>query len=153
MHNDMYGGIYPYPRPNYILFVLVAGLLVCNWRIFKKAGRSGSACLIPYLNIYIESDLIFGSPVYFAAVLICQVLYIAAGQRGLSVLRFAALLVGAGGYIWRCFGMAKVFGKSRWFAVGLLLLPFIFIPILAFGKAGYIGMQRPEKMEITKNNK
>jgi hypothetical protein len=35
--------------------------------------------------------------------------------------------------------LAKVFGKTTGFGVGLALLGFIFIPILAFGDAQYIG--------------
>ena len=35
--------------------------------------------------------------------------------------------------------LAKVFGKSSGFGVGLIFLAFIFIPILAFGDAQYLG--------------
>ena len=35
--------------------------------------------------------------------------------------------------------MAKVFGKSAGFGVGLIFLPFVFYPILAFGSAQYKG--------------
>lgn len=37
------------------------------------------------------------------------------------------------------FKMAKSFGKDGGFAVGLLFLNIIFMPILAFGDASYIG--------------
>jgi len=37
------------------------------------------------------------------------------------------------------FDLAKVFGKSTGFGIGLILLPFIFIPVLAFGDAKYLG--------------
>lgn len=33
--------------------------------------------------------------------------------------------------------LAKAFGKSTGFGVGLILLGFIFLPILAFGRADY----------------
>jgi hypothetical protein len=33
--------------------------------------------------------------------------------------------------------ISKAFGKNAGFTVGLVLLPFIFWPILAFGKATY----------------
>jgi len=36
-------------------------------------------------------------------------------------------------------GPAKAFGKGGGFAVGLLLLPFVFYPILGFGDAAYGG--------------
>jgi len=35
--------------------------------------------------------------------------------------------------------LAKSFAKSSGFAVGLFLLNFIFIPILGFGEAQYVG--------------
>jgi hypothetical protein len=35
--------------------------------------------------------------------------------------------------------LAKSYGKTIGFAVGLILLPFIFIPILGFGEASYLG--------------
>jgi len=33
--------------------------------------------------------------------------------------------------------MAKAFGKDTGFAIGMVLLPFIFFPMLAFGNAQY----------------
>ena len=41
-------------------------------------------------------------------------------------------------------GLAHKFGKSGLFAVGLFFLPFIFYPILAFGKAKYNHMSLEE---------
>ena len=38
--------------------------------------------------------------------------------------------------------LAAVFGKGAGFAIGILFLGFIFIPILGFGSATYIG-KRP----------
>jgi hypothetical protein len=35
--------------------------------------------------------------------------------------------------------VAKSFGKDALFAVGLIFLPFIFFPVLAFGNARYVG--------------
>lgn len=35
--------------------------------------------------------------------------------------------------------LAKVFGKGSGFAIGLIFLSFIFIPILALGEAKYLG--------------
>jgi hypothetical protein len=38
-----------------------------------------------------------------------------------------------------CLDLAKSFGKSGGFAVGLILLPFIFLYILGYGSAQYLG--------------
>jgi hypothetical protein len=35
--------------------------------------------------------------------------------------------------------LAKSFGKSGGYAVGLIFLSFIFIPMLGFGSAKYVG--------------
>jgi hypothetical protein len=35
--------------------------------------------------------------------------------------------------------LAKSFGKSGGFVFGLILLPYVFFPILGFGKAEYVG--------------
>jgi hypothetical protein len=39
-------------------------------------------------------------------------------------------------------GIANAFGKTAGFGVGLVLLSFVFIPILGFGSARYQGVQR-----------
>jgi hypothetical protein len=36
-----------------------------------------------------------------------------------------------------CIALAERFGKGVGFAIGLVLLPFIFIPVLGFGDATY----------------
>lgn len=44
--------------------------------------------------------------------------------------------------------LSKSFGKSEGFTIGILLLPIIFLPILAFGSAQYIGPYgNPEAMQ------
>ena len=42
------------------------------------------------------------------------------------------------------FRVAKMFGKGFWFGIGLLFLPVIFYPILAFGNAQYQENQEPQ---------
>jgi hypothetical protein len=39
--------------------------------------------------------------------------------------------------------LAKLFNKDVGFAIGLILLPFIFYPVLAFGNATYVGPPPP----------
>jgi hypothetical protein len=38
--------------------------------------------------------------------------------------------------------LAKAFGKGAGFMVGLILLPVIFMPILAFDSSSYLGPQK-----------
>ena len=37
--------------------------------------------------------------------------------------------------------ISKAFGKTGGFAVGLILLPIVFWPILGFGKSKYVGVE------------
>jgi hypothetical protein len=39
--------------------------------------------------------------------------------------------------------LAKLFGKSVGYGIGMLLLPFIFMPMLAFSDATYQGSTQP----------
>ena len=51
--------------------------------------------------------------------------------------------------------MAKKFGKDIGFAIGLILLPIIFMPILAFGKSTYNPMIKgvlEDEFESSTNN-
>ncbi|MGY0039874.1 DUF5684 domain-containing protein [Pedobacter sp. NJ-S-72] len=54
--------------------------------------------------------------------------------------------------IWSMNLLAKSFGKSEGFTVGLLLLPFIFYPLLAFTDARYLGPSAKEANGFGPNN-
>ena len=82
-----------------------------------KAGRPGWGAIIPFYNIY----------------LICTI----AGRPGWWVLLFFIPIVNFFVWLVLCIDVAKAFGKSSGFAVGLWLLDFIFMPILGFGSAQY----------------
>lgn len=94
-------------------------LIVSFWKVFTKAGRPGWACLIPFYNLY--------------------VLIKVAGRPGwwflLFLIPFVNFVIG----IIISLDVAKNFGKSALFGVGLIFLGFIFYPILAFGDAKYQG--------------
>lgn len=104
---------------------VVAGLavgifyLAAMWRIYAKAGRPGWACIIP----------IYGSIVLLR---IC-------GRSAWWFLLYLIPVVGVVIGIIVLFDLAKSFGRGAGFGLGLLFLSFIFIPILAFGGAEYVG--------------
>jgi uncharacterized membrane protein YhaH (DUF805 family) len=89
------------------------------WQVFVKAGRPGWAAIIPFYNYYVILKVV-GRPGWWL------ILYF---------IPFVNLIV----WIIVAIDMAKSFAKSTGFAVGLIFLPFIFIPILGFGPAAYAG--------------
>ncbi len=100
-------------------FVVIILLIAAIWRVFSKAGQPGWAVLIPFFNVYI----------------LCKV----AGRPGWWLLLMLIPGVNLVIAIILCVDVAKAFGKGVGFAIGMLLLPFIFYPILGFGSAQYQG--------------
>lgn len=98
-----------------IIIVVIAGF----WKMFTKAGQPGWAAIIPIYNSYIMCK-IAGRPGWWVILLLIPYL---------NLIFWIILMV----------DLAKSFGKSIAFAVGMILLSFIFIPILGFGDAEYQG--------------
>ena len=107
----------------YRLFVSLLAILlliiVSLWKIFEKAGKPGWASIVPIYNIIVMLEIV-GKPVWWLLLLFIP---------------FVGLIVS----IMLVFELAKKFGKGGGFALGLVLLPIIFYPILAFGDAKYEG--------------
>ncbi len=100
-----------------LVLVAVIFLIVSSWKVFKKAGQPGWAVLIPIYNTILLLRII-KKPVWW--IVLCFIPYVNIFVQFVMVLN-----------------VAKVFGKGLGFAFGLFFLPFIFYPILAFGKAEY----------------
>lgn len=100
--------------------VLIAFFVIVTWKIYTKAGKPGWASLIPIYSTIVEMEII--------------------GRPGWWFLLYFIPLFGIYVMILDTMILAKCFGKDGGFAVGLILLPAIFYPILAFGKtAQYQG--------------
>ena len=101
--------------------VLYLGLIVLMvasmWRVYTKAGQPGWSILVPIYNVYIMLK-IAGKPGWWLL---------------LMLVPFVNFVIQILVYI----GIAKNFGKAGGFAAGLIILPFAFFPILAFGSAEY----------------
>lgn len=95
-------------------------LIVAWWKIFTKAGKPGWAALIPIYNVIVMLQVV-GRPVWWIILFFIPVVGFIIG-----IIVFLDL--------------AKSFGKSTWFGVGLVLLNLIFVLILAFGDAEYKGL-------------
>jgi len=102
-----------------IMFFLVIIIfsLVYNYIIYKKAGRKGWEALIPIYNTIVKFEFL-NIPIWMIVFL-----FIPAANIALSI------IVGI--------NMAKKFEKDSLFTIGLVLLPFVFYPILAFGNAKF----------------
>lgn len=134
--NDYYD-YYSYSSPpaynpvfTIISLVLCVFVLVCMWIIFRKAGKPGWAAIVPFYNLYVLFDITWGSGMRFLLLLIPIYNIILSIQTQVR--------------------LAKAFGKSGGFAAGLVFLPYIFIPLLAFGKETYQGV--PVKAAPYQNN-
>jgi hypothetical protein len=93
--------------------------IVAKWKINTKAGQPGWACLIPFYNIYVELLIAGMSPLWM-----------------LSLLCFFVYPVT---WIIQQVKTAQRFGQGTGFALGLIFLNPIFLLILAFGSAQYVG--------------
>lgn len=118
------------PLPTIISLALCVFVLVCMWIVFRKAGKPGWAAIVPFYNLYVLFDITWGSGMRFLLLLIPIYNIILGIQTQVR--------------------LARAFGKSGGFAAGLVFLPYIFIPLLAFGKETYQGV--PVKAAPYQNN-
>ena len=102
-----------------VCLAIVVVALVGMWKVFEKAGKPGWAAIIPIYNTYCLYDMAFGNGWLFLLMFV-------------PCVNFIVLII-------CCIKLAKAFGQSTVFGVGLIFLPFIFMLILGFGDAQYIG--------------
>ena len=116
--NDFYGD---WSQIIMVISLIVLGLsliyLVSLWRIYNKCGQPGWSVLIPFYNTIIFLRII-EKPWYW-------------------LFLFYVPYVNIVFHVWRCNLLSKSFGNDEGFTVGLVFLPFIFFPILGFGKYEY----------------
>jgi len=111
----------PAPGPGFWIgySAIMLLIIIAMWKVLTKAGQPGWAILIPIYNIYV----------------LCKV----AGRPGWWVILLLIPFVNFIICIILDIDIARNFGKGAGFGIGLLLLPFIFFPILGFGSAQYEG--------------
>lgn len=112
------GGVVGIVMTLFGLAVLV-GTMAGFWSMFTKAGEPGWAIFIPFYNMYVYLK-IAGKPGWWLLLLFIPIV---------SLIVTIVVAVEA----------AARFGKSAAFGIGMAFLPFIFIPIIGFGDARYIG--------------
>lgn len=101
-----------------LVWLAVVVLIVASmWTVFTKASQPGWACLIPFYNVYILLK-ISGKPGWWLILFLIPVVNLI-----IAIITYIAL--------------AANFGKGAGFAIGMVFLPIVFFPILAFGDATY----------------
>ena len=132
-----------------LIFILAAVVLmiIANWILFKKMGIEGWKSLIPYVKDYLQMEKTGVDQRWLLIVVFGMIVCI------IPILGFIAYLVAAiYFYVLYMVSLARSFDKTDGFAVGLILLPIIFVCILAFGDSKYVG-PRPMNDVIFKNKK
>lgn len=120
-NNYRYYQMGPFGTILWLAIVVLA--IVAMWKIFEKAGEPGWAAIIPFYNLYVLFKITWGSGWKFLLLLI-------------PIANIVILII-------TMVKLAKAFGKSGGFAVGLIFLSIIFYCILAFDQSQYLGV--PEK--------
>jgi hypothetical protein len=96
-------------------------LIISWWKIYTKAQQPGWAVFIPIYNILVWLKII-NKPWWWIFLYLIPLVNII-----IMIIMYH--------------GLSKVFCKDAGFTVGLILLPFIFIPILGLGNAQYVRPQ------------
>ena len=102
-----------------IALAIAVAVIVGAWKVYTKAGWPGWAIFIPFYNAYVLLKIV-GRPGWWLLLLFIPLVNFVIG-----------LIV----YI----DLAKSFGKGTVFGLGLFFLYPIFVPILGFGDAEYVG--------------
>lgn len=102
-----------------IYLAILAVAIAAMWRIYTKAGEPGWAAIIPIYNIIILLKII-GRPAWWIILMF------------IPIANFVVLIL-------MMDGLSKSFGKSTGFTIGLIFLSIIFMAILGFGSARYVG--------------
>jgi uncharacterized membrane protein YhaH (DUF805 family) len=110
----------------YLAIIVVVFAIL--WKVFTKAGQPGWAALVPFYNHWIlVTEICKKEPLWFI----------------LGFIPIANLVAG-----WVISQeLAKKFGKSEAFGIGLFFLGPIFLAILAFGDAEYQGGGRRRRRD------
>ncbi|MEW5735837.1 MAG: DUF5684 domain-containing protein [Thermodesulfobacteriota bacterium] len=119
MHGAEYGGGGPGIVGSLVYLAIVVVMIAAMWRVFSKAGAPGWASIIPFYNAYVFLKI--------------------AGKPGWWLILFFIPIVNVIIGIIALVSFCNAFGKGLGFLLGLIFLPFIFYPILAWGDAEYEG--------------
>ena len=114
-----------------IVAIFIILQLIGFWKVLEKGGESGAwslllltGCLYPIAFLPIAK--ISGRPAWWVVLLYIPIV---------NIVVLAILSI----------DLAKSFGKTTGYGIGLWLLSFIFYPMLGFGSSAYVGPAGPER--------
>lgn len=115
------------------IWYLLAGIvsLVGLWGIFKKAGYAGWKTFIPIYNLIIIQKII-DRPWWWIIIMFIPYL-------GIIFIILSTYL------------LANTFKRKELFTLGLILLPFIFYPLLGYNNDQYTDPRESDEDEISVN--
>ena len=103
-----------------VIYLAIIVLMIASmWTIFSKAGKPGWASIVPIYNLIVLLEIV-GKPWWWLFLML------------IPIVNIVILII-----VWH--NLSLSFGKGGGFTVGLILLGIIFLPILAFGDAKYVG--------------
>ncbi|MBE9609108.1 DUF5684 domain-containing protein [Chitinilyticum piscinae] len=100
-----------------IYLAIIVGIVAGFWKTYTKAGKPGWASIVPIYNFIVLLEIV-KKPLWWIVLLL------------IPLVNFVALIM-------IYLELAKKFGKGAGFGIGLVFLPFIFVPMLGFGDAEY----------------
>jgi hypothetical protein len=103
-----------------IIYLAIIVLTIASmWTIFSKAEKPGWAAIVPIYNLLVLLEIV-GKPMWWFILML------------IPIVNIVILII-----VYH--NLSLSFGKNAGFTVGLILLGVIFLPILAFGDAKYVG--------------
>ena len=100
-----------------VFIALMVLVYAATWLLYQKAGKPGWAAIIPFYNNYVMADIVY--------------------SQGWMFLLGIVPIIGLIYDIVTNYKFVKMYGASTGMAIGCILLPFVFLPILGFGEAKF----------------
>ena len=126
----------------FIAVGILVFLIICECKMFKKAGEAWWKALIPVYSTWIEAKIAglawWWCPIYIGVAALTSFKSIS------YVCGFATIVISFNFF----YNISKKFGKSNGFAFLCTVLPIIGIPILAFGSDKYNASTKTDKNGI-----
>lgn len=111
-----------------LYFGIIALMIVSMWKMFEKAQRPGWASIVPFYNLYVMVEIAKKPTWWFGMMFV-----------PLANIVFAIMIVN---------GLSKSFVKEEGFTVRLILLPYVFYPILGLGDAQYVHAGQVDNKDL-----